>query len=86
MKPEITQALLELDAARTRLCELRSSCEHKIVPDDPTDPESSTGICSECGMSTGTWFCPANGKSHQCEYTNESGEWCIHCGNPEERL
>lgn len=59
-------------------------CEHTIGPSDPEDPESSSGVCSKCGKGTGSWYCPSNPPSHVCEYPDDD-EYCIHCGNPDER-
>lgn len=83
MKPEIAKAIQAVETAKARLESLRANCVHRIVPDNPEDPESSDGVCDDCGKTTGSWFCPKNPPTHVCEYTN--GEWCIHCGNPEER-
>lgn len=93
MTEELKKALDDLDAARKQVNvaldlvnKLRDTCRHHIVPDDPKWPDASDGICSDCGYKTGSWYCPDNAPSHVCEYTRDSGEWCIHCGYPYERL
>jgi hypothetical protein len=86
MTDEMKQALADLAAARKRVTDIQSNCTHRIVPTYPEYPESSDGICADCGDPTGSWYCPKNAPSHRCEYTRESGEWCIHCGDPSERL
>ena len=85
MNAETNQAINDITEAYKRLNNIRAHCKHTIVPSDHTWIGASEGICSECGYSTGSWYCPKNPPSHVCDYTPESGETCIHCGLPEER-
>lgn len=71
-----------LEAERL-LKSLQDSCQHRIVPDDPEWLDASGRICAECGYKFFDWYCPDNPPTHACEYTH--GEYCIHCGDPEER-
>ncbi len=40
-----------------------------------------TGRCKKCGEDFG-WWCPVN---KVCEYEDKAHDFCIHCGQPEER-
>lgn len=91
MKPEI-ESLLEslsfyekgLNRVFAELSALRKTCAHVMVPDDLNDISSSGLVCSECGQRGAGWYCPQNPPSHACDYSE--GEFCAHCGEPDERL
>lgn len=85
MTTEIIQALNDLAAAQKRVSAIRANCAHVIIPSDPKWIDASSRTCSDCGESWGDWYCPKKPPAHACEYTRESGEWCIHCGDPDER-
>jgi len=84
MTAQMQEALSALELAKSRVSELMGKCEHEIVPTLPESIEASEGICNKCGYKTGSWYCPDNPPKMRCEYRS-GDEWCIHCGNPEER-
>jgi len=86
MTTEIIEALKELSAAKKRVADIRNNCQHTIKPTYPDDLECSSRICEACGQVWSDWYCQDNAPSFRCEYTRETGECCIHCGNPSERL
>lgn len=61
-------------------------CDHvDLIPSkDPSD-SGAVGICKACGERLG-WWCP-NAPMHQCEYADDDAarDYCIYCGQPEER-
>ena len=52
-------------------------CEHLNLSPTPW----GSAICT-CGELTGKWYCEKS-PNNTCEY--RGNEWCIHCGEPEER-
>lgn len=57
---------------------------HFAVREKPFYPgdDCLSAKCEVCGSDLG-WWCPKS-PTHQCKY--ERSEYCIHCGQPEERL
>ena len=86
MTTEIIEALKVLSDAQKRVIDIRSNCKHTIKPTDPGDLECSSRICDDCGQEWHDWYCQENAPTFKCEYTDENGECCIHCGKPWERL
>lgn len=81
-KPEQMEFLCQASAdviatVRKRLESTKEHiCQHIIIED-----EFGSAVCEKCKEDFG-WFCPIAGDSI-CEYSGD--EWCIHCGEPEER-
>lgn len=72
-------------AERIRIQKARA--EYEAVMKEHTEcvpkkaDEWDSAECAICGADLG-WWCPKS-KTHLCEYKVD--EWCIHCGEPEER-
>jgi len=56
---------------------LIDTCRHNIIKTSAGDAR-----CDICGTYFG-WWCPKS-SDHLCHY-KEPDEWCIYCGQPEER-
>jgi hypothetical protein len=67
-----------LDKLVRTLYEIRDSCEHSI-----TGTPGYGAHCIGCGERFG-WYCEES-PSLMCEYDDEYPEYCIYCGEPEER-
>jgi len=83
MKPHEIRKLREnltntLEHTKLQLQQLQEDCPHTNIKN-----EWGTGVCFDCGYRTHGWYCPKNPDDFECEY--EEDEWCIHCGEPEER-
>ena len=70
-------------AERTRIMKARA--EYEAVIKEHTEcvakKSEESAVCAICGADLG-WWCPKS-KNNLCEYKVD--EWCIHCGEPEER-
>lgn len=88
----IQQIKNEIKSLSRQLGELIHDCEHEIrcnngcQSDDVEALECaewghSIAQCIHCGEQFG-WFCPVS-ETGQCEY--DKNEWCICCGEPDER-
>ena len=53
-------------------------CKHENIIESHGDRK-----CKNCNKVLNGWFCPDNAPTHKCDYDNN--EWCIYCGEPDER-
>ena len=79
LKADLDAAKAVVEAASGAYRALKASCTHAY------QPVRETAVCAVCGE-RGGWWCPAS-PSHLCEYspTDHCNDFCIHCGEPEER-
>lgn len=76
MKERIASALSEMERAKEAYLALKRQCQDHIFIQD-----GDSAVCAICAEDGG-WWCP-DSDIHVCTY--EHGEYCIHCGAPEER-
>lgn len=76
LQADISVAAAIKEHADRRYYDLVRSCKDHLYTN-----EYDSAICCICG-SDGGWWCP-DSETHTCDYTD--GEFCIHCGAPDER-
>ncbi len=81
---DLQSAFTQLATVETDLMDLRGSLRrmHRVLGHEIIE-KGMSAECLVCRNSFG-WFCP-DSVDGICEYDMEHGEWCIHCGDPEER-
>jgi hypothetical protein len=75
------QITREIEALNAELRTIQRECEHDWQPAG-SDIECTHPVCNKCGSRGFGWYCQES-PTRSCEY--EEDEWCIHCGEPEER-
>lgn len=77
LKAQIATAREKVKQEQQYLRNLLAQCKcDNIVESD------ESAYCDTCGKHFG-WYCP-DSPSHFCQI-DENSEYCIYCGNPEER-
>jgi hypothetical protein len=88
-KQEITEIKKQILILEKRLSTLEHECEHRIIQHkySPNSPFDGLAVCEICDKYFG-WYCP-DSPDHKCEYKQADGsydyDYCIYCGEPEER-
>lgn len=79
LKAELVSAKAILDSAELQYRRLKANCNHLY------QPVSESAVCLVCN-DRGGWWCPGSSNG-LCEYgpNDPCNDWCIHCGEPEER-
>jgi len=73
----------KIRSIQSEIQSIQDDCKHEYLP-----IETKNGLklghknCPKCDKEFWEWWCPKN-KSTFCEYDED--EWCIHCGEPDER-
>lgn len=77
LKDIIEQCNVAYIASARALGSARTQCKH-----DAKVKSGESCKCAVCNLNLG-WWCPET--KGPCEYDDEHGENCIHCGEPDER-
>lgn len=83
MKKSIIEVEKNIKDANNKIEVIQSECSHE----DISVTDYGTADCNICGKSF-NWYCP-NSPTLECDYEQDDGgyndEYCIYCGEPEER-
>ena len=75
LQAQIQAAKTNVKVAQENYTRLKQVCTHVYAQ------KYDSAVCVICENHAG-WWCP-DGPNNTCEYDHD--EWCIHCGDPEER-